>query len=612
MDKYIELTERDNEERSSLKIPLHEQKSTGIKPDYPLRNDKEYGMSIFLRSDTDLRTSRIKVYINEQLIDCRANIGCDEDIYYFNLSFDGYNFKKLFVLCYDVVNICVEVQCDDISLEYVSDSLICFSSYRMDASNIEHIVMTLLNNEDEEINNLLFRHSCTPKTSYGSLEESTGKQSLSSFVSYVQDVVKIYKQCFPKFKVNAKHKLSQNHRITDYSKVSNVSPNSITWLVKNLNVLQEVERDGILIGQSNYLPSEIISSQFERDFNIYENQIIVGLLENLKNKVSDSISQYRCYIEAEERLINSLDAISQEYYTSPLISIRTKFLDKIKENYYSLRDAYDQLGLLYKRYSEVLKCSGIKFNSIPVKTKVFSELAHYKVIYNLIVKYEMFSAINYDKETIISSVRTIDRLYEYYCLLTLLDTFREYGCTLERSVLYPYSLGSMRHEFDRNVANTYYISHEKYNIRLFYEPILYNYESKTTNGIRIFRTTDFNRNYYCPDFLISFESIETGQTHYVILDAKYSTRFILRQHGTLFSSIKKYFLELDTYGGDSRIEMIWLLQGKADSEADVEYYHNSEMSRLYAVRPNCAIFNMNIKNQNLYGLFDELSKYINL
>ena len=57
---------------------------------------------------------------------------------------------------------------------------------------------------------------------------------------------------------------------------------------------------------------------------------------------------------------------------------------------------------------------------MPRKTKVFQEIQAYSKVYDLIVKWFEFGEISLEREKIIFRVKTIDKLYEYYCLQQIL------------------------------------------------------------------------------------------------------------------------------------------------------------------------------------------------
>lgn len=613
MGSYIEFREQENTNSIVTRNLFTEKIRDNIKEDFVF-NNKYYDVFACIESDIYLPKASIELYVNGVPIQCQKHIEVSNGIYRVSFKDEANRGLKLFSLVYDVATIVVEIVGDK-KEEFISEDIICLSNIKIDAQNIEHIVGSVLNEDDELINKALFIHSKADRSAYGDEIEAQRNRSIDSFIRYVSDVVNVYKQNYSKFKTKAKHSVTTQNRVTKVNKVSTVSQDNIHWLMNNLDVLYEVPTSGISVGSCNYIPYEMSSLQYERNYSIYENQIIVGLLRKLFKQTSELIHEQEKMLQRETDTLNRLKKISQEYYVYTVLSIKRKYLETINRRQSSLRELHHQLGLLYKRYSDLFGCQGIVFDSIPKRTKVFSELAHYKRVYNLIVNYEKYASIEFDREKIISSIKTIDKLYEYYCLIKLLKMFINSGYSFiheeKMSKNYSYSPNSLRYSPDTNVANTYYLENDKYNVILYYEPIIYNYQTGATNGIELYRTTDNKLNYYCPDFLISFTNKITGQTQYYILDAKYSNRFNLRKYNTLFNSIKKYHLELATTNSDAKLKMIWLLQGKTDKDLwDVDYYHNSPMARIHKPEPICGIFNLNFEHSNEMQLFDEIKRFL--
>ena len=104
-------------------------------------------------------------------------------------------------------------------------------------------------------------------------------------IRYASDVVNVYKQNYSEFKSKAKHSIAAKDRVTKANKVKVVSQDNIHWLMNNLDVLYEVPNSGIVIGGNRYLPYEMSSVQYERDYTIYENRVILGLLLKLTKQI---------------------------------------------------------------------------------------------------------------------------------------------------------------------------------------------------------------------------------------------------------------------------------------------------------------------------------------
>ena len=613
MNSYIEFRERDNRDLVITRKLLKEKLNNGFREDFVF-NNKAYDVVACVESNIYIPKANIELYVNGTPIQCQKQIEMKDGRYYISFRDEQNYGLKLFSLVFDVASIVVEITGVE-KEEYISEDIICLSNIKTDARNIEHIVNSVLNEEDELINKALFVHSKSDRSAYGEEASQNSSRSIDSLIRYASDVVNVYKQNYSNFKSKSKHSVTTKNKVTKANKVSVISQENIHWLMSNLDVLYEVPNSGISIGGDNYIPYEMSSVQYERNYAIYENQVVLGLLLKLTKQIGQLIDLLQQTKEQESEVLNKLEKINKEYYVYTVVNIKRKYVETVLRRQNSLKELFYQLGSLYKKYSQLFNCQRILFDSIPKRTKVFSELAHYKRVYNLIVNYEKYASVEFDREKVVSSVKTIDKLYEYYCLIKLIKMLTNSGYKFadedNMSKNYTYSPRTLRYDPETNVANTYYLENEEYSTTLYYEPVIYNYQTTATNGIELYRTTDQRENYYCPDFLLSFINKTTGKTMYFILDAKYSNRYNLRKYNTLFNSIKKYHLELATTNEDSKLNMIWLLQGKTDKDLwDIDYYHNSQMSRIFKPSPVCGIFNLNFDNPNEIQLYDEIKKYL--
>jgi hypothetical protein len=129
------------------------------------------------------------------------------------------------------------------------------------------------------------------------------------------------------------------------------------------------------------------------------------------------------------------------------------------------------------------------------------------------------------------------------------------------------------------VANTYHLRREETRITLYYTPCIS--MDSFENGITLFKTTS-KSSFYTPDFMFKIESPTSRGPSYIIMDAKYSTRTIIREN-YLQKTIFKYACELsdarNTWGVP--IRMVWLLEGRIEDAKTVdalERFHSSPLA----------------------------------
>lgn len=132
-------------------------------------------------------------------------------------------------------------------------------------------------------------------------------------------------------------------------------------------------------------------------------------------------------------------------------------------------------------------------------------------------------------------IKSIDKLFEYYCLLHLITMLYErgYDHLQERGArTYQYQLRALKHLEPSVEPNTFYFAKQAVEMTLYYQPIISG--SYLENDLELFRTTQNQSlasaklNHYNPDFVL--KSTYENQSDYIIFDAKYSSERNIIQH----------------------------------------------------------------------------------
>jgi len=210
---------------------------------------------------------------------------------------------------------------------------------------------------------------------------------------------------------------------------------------------------------------------------------------------------------------------------------------------------------------------------------------------------------DFNKGNVILRIKTIDKLFEYYCLHRLLQMFVMAGFDIEveNKSMKNFKYKKCYEPFvDENIANTFILVRDSQKVTLYFQPIIYS--DVFENGIELFRTTDF-ANTFCPDFLIKVYDNNKKTNYYAILDSKYSTRKTIKDY-ELKDMVLNYTSQLSGINPDS-IKMMWLLQGRID-ETKTYYYHNSPLAKKYRPNLSIGICSINTKVSYISQLWKEL------
>ena len=105
----------------------------------------------------------------------------------------------------------------------------------------------------------------------------------------------------------------------------------------------------------------------------------------------------------------------------------------------------------------------------------------------------------YLKKNILLHFYSADKIYEYYCLLGIIEAFSRLGFTELIQKRDKYIYDNIYSKLHNDEFNTFYFVKDNIEITLFYQPMVYSKISKKTNNINLFRT---DGRYYSPDFII--------------------------------------------------------------------------------------------------------------
>lgn len=240
-----------------------------------------------------------------------------------------------------------------------------------------------------------------------------------------------------------------------------------------------------------------------------------------------------------------------------------------------------------------------------------NDVANYLICFKIILKWFQYGEFSLEKEQLLLQVKTLDKLFEYFCLLKLLGVLASHGYQIETatepSFKFEYSTSDGRYQNEKDVANTYLLRKENTKVTLYYQPVVSSFQFE--NGLSIFRTTVTHRgDYYTPDFVLKITRVGEKEV-YAIFDSKFSPRKVIREYG-LPEIIRKYSCEIATQEGTPP-KMIWALQGRVDSrEKPIWKYHNAPLASRYIPQTSYGIISVNTMQGENDFLWDELKRNI--
>lgn len=525
---------------------------------------------------------------------------------------EGSNYRQIFLLQYDVVCLSLRVMKGDDIQEYDTDYLLCVSRNQDEYESVQNMIKQIMDFQDDKVNKWVF-HVPGEELLLGSIMNGgyrkNSSKSLTSFCELLGEIYRVYRKNLSMFRSHAKCNLSRKDLVMPYQNTRQFSTNEINWLITNLDQLNSVSHEtSIQYSGRNYLPQRIRSSQLVQNSDVYENQIILGFLKMVINKLKLIGQSYRNELNDEQLLYIRLKKLEDKWGSAPILTIKRYQLQRGEKLIGKLEELLKLYQELYYSYTLLLKCNEEIITYIPRRTKTFQTIRHYSDIYDLFIKWFRYGDFSLYKEKLFLRIKKLDKLYEYYCTLHLLKMLRDQGFNLNES---SHSIQSYTYENaplyipEKSIPNTYELRNEQYETTFYYQPVIYGWNSKTRNGISLYKTQNGT---LTPDFLLKIRSIHNSMETYAILDAKFSTRNTIETYNW-DEMLKKYILQIASENEFyPAVSFMWLLQGRVDQSIKYLPFYNSPLAIKSKPIPSYGIYTLNGRDYSSQGLWGELER----
>lgn len=436
---------------------------------------------------------------------------------------------------------------------------------KLKVPELEEILLYLWNQDPIIFDNFFSKSTLKSKLD----KENQTLDYSSKFVNIFEDYFNFFKNNLFVFKSLPHYVLRTENNIKDYE-LADISNNSIDWLINNLDELdidyryKNVE-NSIQLNNNYGAIEKILTEEKIKDFNVYENQIILGSFDflnleigKIKNKIKGSLSTQQ-YYEKDFYSIN-------EFKIIPFLKLKDD-LDKIESKIKSLQ----------RKYKDVFAKTKPN-NSFPKLTPVFSNKRHYTDAYNKI-KLIREIKINLDGELSLLNIKKLSTLYERFNLFVLINSL------LSKN---PSSFKRENPKEDENVFQEFYFQYNNFKISLYYDY----YIGNIVNKIGLQR---ISKGHYKPDYILKLEY--KNEIIFFILDSKYSSESTVKNNH-LSKCIKNYILDIGiTESVSVKVEELILIYPGENEEL----IYGSEV-----FKPKISIMPSKVKKENLKNFIEAI------
>lgn len=519
-----------------------------------------------------------------------------------------------FLLQYDLVIISFEVAfLDGTVKELFTDFLLCISKSQEDVDNINQMLEAITAFDDSQIGEWLFCGA--NKNAATGLHEGKwhhyAYRSLGSYIQLLESIIVCYRSNYTYFRSMGKHTIRKNAILQSYRNVKAVTLNSFLWLMQNSDQMSEVSASsGIQHQGKTYLPLKIKTEINQKSWDVYENQIVVCFLYTVLTNAKLIHNEFDKDVLNEERILSRINGSIPREYRAPILTIKSLQISFCRILLNKLISTIETLQNLYKQYESLFDVKISLLTSLPRKTKTFQEIKPYTQVFAVILRWFSYGEFSLEKDRLILQVKTLDKLFEYFCLIELLKLFAERGYQKaaidQPAYKFEYSVSDGFYQNERDVANTYLLCKDDIELTVYYQPVIS--ATQFQNNMALYRTTKpkvGHPDYYTPDFVLKFVAA-SGEEDYVILDSKFSSRSNIRKYH-LPKVMNKYSHQVAVAKPQGVPQMVWILQGRVGSgENPIWKYHNSLLATHYNPRPSFGVVSINTVNNISQRFWNEL------
>lgn len=482
--------------------------------------------------------------------------------------------NKIFEDCYGFVEISLVIK----DLES-NDEFNLHSNYLpvlVKRGRINDSINRMLNYVNDHQKELLLSDKLTAKSKADMFQG--GVKNLETQIVLADEILKVYKSLYSYFKTNARYTTESRDTVDRIEKLQYATSKTAQYVAMHPELLKRVPvSSGVKVGRQTFIPKRVLTSQIVITKNIYENQVVVGFLHVMINNLAELADQVESLIEHVPQKEN---AGGDYVYSAYILFSQAKH--QLVEGRRRINEYLLQFKSIYILYKDIFDCDEIKLNAIPKRTAIFASVQQYQRIFAVIFQWFKFGLYDFSSERFVFSFLKISSLYECYTLMKFINFYKEngFGFVKGRNCNYPDAFWA----HDVNCNNTFVYSKEKKEVTLYYQPVIYDFDSSKLNSIALYRNMSLSLeknmhsiqtgHYYIPDILIKIKN-ETDEK-YVIVDSKFSD-YKSVQRNYIIPLAFKYITSISTNKDNAKLIGLVISYGKVGENLQLQSVYDREI-----------------------------------
>lgn len=346
---------------------------------------------------------------------------------------------------------------------------------------------------------------CLSRTKRISGISESGTCDPEIILSTAETIINIISENRSEFKQKIKSKLVSQ-------KAPAWSTNSSTALIDPVDIIFNLDslrpgdgRQDVTLRGRTYSTSAIDVTTLKPDTNIFENHVLIGGLYSILRVVSSLMLDITDNFK--KQTISSYD---KEYIS--LGEILIKFTGGAM--YFRCEKIISAAESLIKMFEKDFNIT-FKGEVQPRITPFVKSTRTYRVIFEQYSTWYGLGKPTLDGYHFLIKLRSISKIFEFFVLFKIIDFFIHLGLEIQEYYL--------NKDFDNLIPSKIVFENLDYDIEINYEMKIFKY-SNFTNNDDLVRINSKN-SYWCPDFVLKYKDKNISESRFLILDAKYSSAY---------------------------------------------------------------------------------------
>ena len=311
--------------------------------------------------------------------------------------------EALFFNYFGVANFSLKIEAAG-EAEYLNTAPLEVLARRETAFRAERMVNFIL----DETHSDLSERSSAPSFQGGTAERG---EQLTLLVEQLRDNIHTFEEVAPHILARPMRALTSDLALRNGSQVEVQSDQGIAWLATNLSVLEETDdhqRAHLDVDGRLYYATEALAPVVREHTDIYENQVLVGYLENLWRYIANLLQSFAPATPGSQQN-------THEGYVSFFACMKVLIHQVNSKLLAVIRHCQERLAVLRPRFSQWLPARKGE-DTIPRITAKVRGNRDYLILFRMVIQWYQVSRQDWDSQQFFLAINSIPDLFEYYSL----------------------------------------------------------------------------------------------------------------------------------------------------------------------------------------------------